>query len=89
VLDAAKAYCGESKDCEVCQNVDSGADIAGLMPDGEELECQGRVLEAANACLKSPLRCEECVNIALQAQCEESPPSERERMECLLLLGSL
>ena len=88
IFNTTKAQCGKIEGCEPCQHFGPEVEIPeDVRPEGEELECQGRELSAANACLKSPKRCAECVDMLVKAQCEERKPSDMETLGCLLLLG--
>jgi len=86
---AAKRYCDTNKDCKACEDFLHNADISKFRPEEGALECQGRELSAANACQDDPTRCEECVVMLVNAQCEERMPSLGEGLGCRHLIEFL
>jgi len=78
----AEDYCEKNESCDICQ--DFKLENVGI---DDKLECQGRELSVAKACLAQQRRCEECIGLLLKSQCEETRPSDREVLECMLLIG--
>jgi|GEM_PF-2787990 len=89
VLSAARTHCEAKEECTLCQKLEWEAEVLDILSLGEggEPECQGRVLSAAEACLKNPKRCQDCVGLFLEAQCEGRSLSEREALLCMAFLG--